>query len=338
MEHVLGLEGDDDIERTPDPLETGTFVHDTFERFYKDLQSEPGDPIDLQEYELAELESHMLEIALEELEDSDFDYSGLFYQRWLEQLFAGLGDPEANPYYGDPRPHQGVDQGLFNRFVEREYSRDGDALPAWFEPPFGTGLPGEDLDPFAIELPNGESVEFRGYIDRVDVGVSDEGTQIQLFDYKTGYAPSLTKTTGGTTFQLPIYLLAAEEVLADEMDAVTDLAATYYQTKPPNKLHEPRGIESKFDSDRELRRFLNDEIPARLEAISTAIEHGRFQTTVLSQSEAGCEYCDYQRSCDVRSHQRRDRVDLLDTDPQTYIPIRATDREFDAEFGGEADD
>ncbi|QSG16331.1 PD-(D/E)XK nuclease family protein [Halapricum desulfuricans] len=338
MEHILDLEGNDDVERTPDPLETGTFVHDTFERFYKALQSEPGDTVDLREYDQAALESHMLEIALDELEDAAFDYSGLFYQRWLEQLFAGLGDPESNPHHGEPRPHEGVDQGLFSRFVEREYNRDGDALPAWFEPPFGTGLPGEDLDPFAIELPNGEAVEFRGYIDRVDIGVSDEGTQIQLFDYKTGYAPSLTKTTGGTTFQLPIYLLAAEEVLADKMDTVTDIAATYYQTKPPNKLHEPRGIESKFDSESELRRFLDELIPARLETISTAVEHGRFQTTMLSQSEAGCEYCAFQRSCDVRPHQRRDRVDLLDPDPQTYVPIRATDRDFDDEFGGEADD
>ncbi|MFC7074253.1 PD-(D/E)XK nuclease family protein [Halovenus rubra] len=338
MEHVLDLEDDNDIERTPDPLETGTFVHDTFERFYKALQSEPGEGIDIQEYELSSLESHMLEIALNELEDAEFDYSGLFHQRWLEQLFAGLGDPEANPHYGEPRPHQGVDQGLFTRFVEREYNRGGDTLPAWFEPPFGTGLPEEDLDPFEIDLPNGETVEFRGYIDRVDVGVTDEGTQIQLFDYKTGYAPSLTKTTGGTTFQLPIYLLAAEDVLADEMDTVTDLAATYYQTKPPNKLHEPRGIESKFDSDSDLRRFLNEVIPDRLGTISTAVEHGRFHTTVLSQREAGCEYCDFQRSCDVRPHQRRDRVETLDSDPRTYVPIRATDRDFDDEFGGEADD
>jgi ATP-dependent helicase/nuclease subunit B len=339
MEHVLGLEDDDDLERTPDPLETGTFVHDTFERFYAELQSEPGDDVNLRNQALSELETHMLQVALDELETSDFNYSGLFYRRWLEQLFAGLADPEENPYFGESRPHDGVERGLFARFIEREYSRDGDALPAWFEAPFGEGLPGgDDVDAFEIELPSGGAVEFRGYIDRVDINIDEGETKIQLLDYKTGYAPSMTKTTGGTTFQLPIYLLAAEQVLASDVTDVTDLSATYYQTKPPNKLKEPRGIESKFDSYPELRRFLDDTIPKRLDQLTTAIEHGRFHTTVLSQREAGCEYCAYQRSCDVRPHQRRNRVEAFENDPDTYVPIRATARDFKDEFGGEGDD
>ncbi len=339
MEHVLGLDDDGDVERTPDPLEAGTFVHDTFERFYAELQSEPGDGVDLRTHDPTDLEAHMLEVALDELENADFDYSGLFYRRWLEQLFAGLAEPEQNPHYGEPRPHQGDDRGLFARFVEREYERDGDALPAWFEAPFGRGLRDEDdLEAFEIELPNGDTVEFRGYIDRVDVGVDEEGTQIQLFDYKTGSRPSMTKTTGGTKFQLPLYLLAAEQVLTDDVPDVTTLSATYYQTKPPNKLKEPKGIESKFESHLELRRFLDEVVPERLETLTTAIEHGRFHTTVLPQREAGCDYCAYQRSCDVRPHQRRNRVDVLEDDPKTYTPIRATARDFADEFGGEADD
>jgi ATP-dependent helicase/nuclease subunit B len=281
----------------------------------------------------------MLEVALKELETADFDYSGLFYRRWLEQLFAGLAEPEENPYYGAPRPHEGVEHGLFARFIAREYDRDGDALPAWFEAPFGTGLrDGGGVEAFEIELPSGGTVEFRGYIDRVDLSFDEGEAQIQLFDYKTGYAPSMTKTTGGTTFQLPIYLLAAEQVLTSDMADVTALSATYYQTKPPNKLREPRGIESKFDSYRELRRFLDDIIPERLDTLTSAIEQGRFHTTVLPQREAGCEYCAYQRSCDVRPHQRRDQVELLEDDPKTYVPLRATPRDFEDEFGGEADD
>lgn len=339
MEHVLGIEDGEDVERAPDPLETGTFVHDTFERFYAELQSKPGDSVDLGTSDRESLEAHMLSVALDELQSADLDYSGLFYRRWLEQLFAGLAKPEKNPHYGEPRPHQGVERGLFARFVEREYNRDGDALPAWFEPPFGRGLRDEDgVEAFEIELPSGDTIEFRGYIDRVDLGIEEGGTRIQLFDYKTGYAPSMTKTTGGTKFQLPLYLLAAEQVLAQDWTDVTALSATYYQTKPPNKLKEPRGIESKFDSHQELRRFLDEVIPERLETLTTAIEHGRFHTTVLPQREAGCEYCAYQRSCDVRPHQRRNRVDAFEDDSKTYIPIRATARDFADEFGGETDD
>lgn len=338
-EQVLGLEDDDDVERTPDPLETGSLVHDTFERFYAELQSDPGDTVDLEEHDPDELAAHMLAVALAELDDAELDYGGLFYRRWLEQLFAGLGDPEENPHYGTGRPHDGAERGLFGRFVDREYRRDGDALPAWFEAPFGTGLPGgEDADPFEIALPGVGAVGFRGYIDRVDVGVDDDEGRLELLDYKTGYAPSMTETTGGTAFQLPIYLLAAEAVLADEVDEVTDLSATYYRTRPPNRIREPRGIESKFEGHEDLRRFLHDVVPGRLGTLTTAIASGRFHTTVLPAREAGCEHCDYRRACDVRHHQRRDRVDALDDDPETYVPVRATPRDFDSTFGGGGND
>lgn len=338
-EQILGFEDEDEYERTPDPLETGSYIHDTFERFYIELQSAAGETVALQDDDLAELEAHMLDIALDELDKAELEYTGIFYQRWLEQLFAGLGDQSENPYYGGSRPHQGVERGLFSRFVEREYNRDGEALPAWFEAPFGEGLyDQEDLDPFEIELPNGSTVAFRGYIDRVDLNVEGEDTEIQLFDYKSGSAPSMTTTTGGTTFQLPIYLRAAEQVLTDDVGDMTNLSATYYQTKPPNRLKEPRGIESKFDSDAELREFLDTVLPQRLQTVTTAIEQGRFHTTVLSQREAGCEWCSYRRSCDIRPHQRRDRVEVLDADPQTYVPLRATSRSYEEEFGGEADD
>ncbi|GGL41731.1 hypothetical protein GCM10009037_26690 [Halarchaeum grantii] len=339
MEHVLDVEDDDGVERTPDPLETGTFVHDTFERFYADLQDGAGDGVDLAAYDRDRLEAHMLDVALDELASADFEYSGVFYRRWLEQFFAGLGDPDENPHYGNPRPHQGVDRGLFVRFVEREHSRNGDALPTWFEAPFGEGLRGESgLEAFEIDLPNGGSVAFHGYIDRIDVTVDADDAHVQLFDYKTGSTPAMTTTTGGTTFQLPLYLLAAEEVLAGDIDDFDELSATYYQTKPPNRFKEPRGIESKFDSTAELRRFLDEVVPQRLQTVSSAIEHGRFYTTLLSQREAGCEYCSYRRACDVRPNQRRERVNVLNDDSQSYVPVRATARDFAVDSWGESDD
>jgi len=339
MEHVVGLADGDDVERTPGPLETGTYVHDTLERFFTGLQSEPGEAVDLRQYDRSDLEARMLRAAEDELAAADFAYSGPFYRRWLERFFAGLGDPESNPHYGGSRPHRTVERGLFDRFVEREHERDGDALPAWFEAPFGRGLRGEpDAEAFEIDLPNGESVEFRGYVDRIDVGDGDDGPAVRLFDYKTGSTPSMTETTGGTAFQLPLYLLAAEQVLDRNLDEFADISATYYQTKPPNTLYEPRGIESKFDSRRELGRFLAETVPERLRTLTDAIGGGRFHTTLLSASDAGCEHCAYRRSCDVRHHQRRDRIAEFDDDPRTYVPVRATGREFDAEFGGDADD
>lgn len=339
MEHVLDLEDDTEVERAPDALETGSYVHDTLERFFTEIQPEPGKGVDIGEHERTELDHRMLQAATAELAAADLEYTGLFYRRWLERLFAGLGDADSNPHYGGSRPDRTVERGLFSRFVQRECERPGDLLPSWFEAPFGRELRGNpDAEPFEIALPNGESVEFRGYIDRIDVGTGDDGTGVRLFDYKTGSTPSMTKTTGGTAFQLPLYLLAAEQVLDETLGDFASLSATYYQTKPPNELREPRGMESKFDSRRGLERFLGETVPERLRAITDAIGGGRFHTTLLSASEAGCGHCAYSRTCDVRHHQRRERVEALEDDPRTYVPLRATPREFADEFGGERDD
>ena len=50
------------------------------------------------------------------------------------------------------------------------------------------GLPDCELGPVALELPDGRSVEFRGFADRVDV--ADDGT-MHVVDYKTGKADDL---------------------------------------------------------------------------------------------------------------------------------------------------
>lgn len=339
MENVLEIEDSESAERTPDPLEQGTYVHDTLERFFADLQTEQGEPVDLDSYGRATLESHMLTVALDELSAAGFEYSGLFYQHWLEKLFAGLGTPDTNPYYGDSRPHPGVDEGLFVRFIDREVDRAADHLPSWFEEPFGESLYGYDeLEPFEIALPGGGSISLRGFIDRVDISSKEDETSIQLFDYKTGSLPSMTETTGGTKFQLPIYLLAADAVLTSEIEKRAALSATYYQVKPPNSLHEPRGIESKFDSSEELQRFLDEEIPARLETLNKAMQNGQFQTTHLTARDAKCGYCSYRRACDVRHHQRRERMNQARQDSHTYVPVRATTQSFDEQFRGDNDE
>lgn len=322
-EHVLEIEDPDDVTATPDPLETGSYVHDVLERFYADLQRD-DDGVDLSAYDPDDLERHLLAVALEELEAAEFDYDGLFYERWLTELFAGLGDEEVNPYAGSDLPHDAPERGLFATFLDEERSRRSDARPTWFETPFGDGLPDSETGPFDVERPDGSTVSIRGYIDRIDRYSGEDGTRLTLYDYKTGYTPAMTKTTGGTTFQLPIYLLAAGETLDVSLDDA-DLATTYYKVRPPNDVYVPRGLESKFDSGAELRQFLDEVVPGWLGAIDDAIANGRFHTTLLSEQEASCDYCDYRRICDVRHHRKRDRLEEASTDDAAYVPLRVRD-------------
>ena len=326
-DEVLGIEDPDDVEVVPTPLETGSYVHDVLERFFADLQDETEDGVDLTNFDRDNLATHLREIAVEELRDADFEYGGLFYERWKAELFAGLGDGESAPYEAGSKPHDAPEQGLFATFLDNELSRDGADRPHLFEAPFGEGLPDSDAGPFTVERPDGSTVSIRGYIDRVDVSQGGEQPTLTLYDYKTGRAPYMTKTTGGTKFQLPIYLLAAAEVVDGDLFEQGSLSATYYQVRPPNDLKVPRGVESKFDSEAELRRFLNDVVPEWLGQIDEAIGNGRFHTTLLSARGANCRYCDYRRACDVRHHRKREFVDEVHEDDAAYVPLRVRDDE-----------
>lgn len=345
-ETVLDIADPDDVEATPTPLETGTYVHDVLERFYADL----GDTIDLAASDRDELEAHLLEVALDELGAADFEYDGLFYERWGAELLAGLGDADANPYAAssdvphdrsERRPRDAPERGLFATFLDQELSRGGSDgggggdRQIRLELPFGEGLP-EDATPLEVDCPDGSTVSIRGYIDRVDIDASADEPALSLYDYKTGRAPYMTQTTGGTKFQLPIYLLAADEVLrAELLESETpedvSLSATYYQVRPPNDVKVPRGVESKFDSQAELRRFLDDVVPAWLGTIDDAVANGRFHTTLLSARAASCDYCDYRRACDVRHHRKRETIDAVTAGDSGYVPLRVRD---DADLEG----
>ncbi|ELZ43306.1 nuclease subunit B-like protein [Halorubrum californiense DSM 19288] len=324
---VLGIEDPDDVEVVPTPLETGSYVHDVLERFFADLQDETEDGVDLTDFDRDDLATHLREIAVEELGDADFEYDGLFYERWKAELFAGLTDDKTAPYEAGSKPHNAPERGLLATFLDNELSRDGVARPHLFEAPFGEGLPDSDAGPFTVERPDGSTVSIRGYIDRVDVSRDGEQPTLTLYDYKTGRAPYMTKTTGGTKFQLPIYLLAAAEVVDGDLFEQGSLSATYYQVRPPNDLKVPRGVESKFDSEVDLRRFLNDVVPEWLGQIDEAIANGRFHTTLLSARGANCRYCDYRRACDVRHHRKREFVDEVHEDDGAYVPLRVRDDE-----------
>jgi ATP-dependent helicase/nuclease subunit B len=326
-DNVLGIEDPEDVEVVPTPLETGSYVHDVLERFYVDLQDEGEHGVDLNTFDRDALAARLREIAVEELQDADFDYDGLFYERWKAELFSGLADTGDVPYESGVKPHDAPENGLFATFLDNELSRDGAARPHLFEAPFGEGLPDSDTGPFTVERPDGSTISIRGYIDRVDVSRDGEQPTLGLYDYKTGRAPYMTKTTGGTKFQLPIYLLAAAEVVDGDLFEDASLSATYYQVRPPNDIKVPRGVESKFDSEDELRRFLADIVPEWLGRIDEAMANGRFHTTLLSARGANCRYCDYQRACDVRHHRKREFIDEVRKDDASYVPLRVRDDE-----------
>ncbi len=90
------------------------------------------------------------------------------------------------------------------------------------------GVPNSELGPVSLSLPDGRSVDFRGYADRIDVGA--DGT-IHVVDYKTGRPDDYLKLSEdnpddlGRRLQLAVYGQAAR-MLMGTPDA--DVLAQYW--------------------------------------------------------------------------------------------------------------
>ena len=100
--------------------------------------------------------------------------------------------------------------------VAADLARTDDFAPAYFEASFGQPVPeGADQTlstdrPLEIRLGDDLVLRFRGRIDRIDVDAATR--RARVFDYKSGKPKSL-RLDQGEQFQLPLYLMAVEELL-----------------------------------------------------------------------------------------------------------------------------
>jgi ATP-dependent helicase/nuclease subunit B len=338
MNRILGLEAPEEFHLEPQKVDLGRLVHDIFEDFYRGLQDDHGEPITLTDYDRTDLEERLLEQTRACLEDADLAFDDVFYDRWLEQLLAGLATPAVNEYYGGDRPHRGEDRGLFARFLDAEYD-ETDHLPAWFEVPMDFAE--EDDGAIMVTTPEGDEIPVGGFIDRVNVQEHDDGTVEGLVhDYKTS-DPDTIQTIDGIEFQLPLYTLATRAKLAaDHGETLGTVDGQFYVTDPPNDVTRKWSlqyyIERNDGIEEDYQRFLSEAVPSRVGEIADSITNGAFQTTTLPPEEAGCRYCDYQDVCDVRHHQRQEIIREMDRSGASgYIPQRARDGSFLDTLGGD---
>lgn len=336
-DNVIDLDTPEEITLEPDPLEVGNIIHDTLEAFYTRLQEEPGDPVDLSEWDQESLEEQLLTAGGTVLEAQDLGYDDAFYSSWLETLFAGLCDSDRNEHYGGSDSLHDESAGVFARFLEYEIEQDGD--PAWFEVnmDFSNEYPGE----VEITLPDGRSISIGGRIDRVTLDRSETPPTAKVQDYKTS-SQNIKQTIDGVAFQLPLYALAASNAL-DESDIDTPADAGFYIVDPPDEVKESWpltyyiGRMSGSDTpEADYERLLETITPERLQATVDGIEGGAFQPTIVDAGTAGCRYCDYSDICDVRHHQSSDIITTIDTDDRPgYVPQIARDSSLLDQFGGD---
>jgi ATP-dependent helicase/nuclease subunit B len=342
MQEALELDVDEGLELDPHPGEKGWFVHDVLYRFFDGLQDGAGEAVDLRDLGREELEERLCRAALEEAEASFESGGSAFHVRWLQSLLAGLATLEVNPHHAREIPHSGVEQGLLSRFLDAELELAGEdgPLPAWFEARIGPSRSDHETQLLEsgveVEAPSGRATTVRGMVDRIDAGPAADPIDLVVRDYKTGSPRYRSRTIRGLEFQLPVYAMLADAAVGERTDAATRLLEAAYYQLPTDGTPTPSstGIDADYFDDgvEGLERFVWGLTAERLADIEDSIAEGIFHPTLRTSWGAGCDRCEYRDVCDVRHHQRQDRVEALETGPTgAYVPDDVRPGEFDLE-------
>jgi ATP-dependent helicase/DNAse subunit B len=179
-----------------------------------------------------------------------------------------------------------------DRFVEAEAAHADGLAPALVEHGFGgrSGRP-----PLSIQGPEGE-VLLQGRIDRVDA----DGERLLVIDYKNARSSQRARERlspdelGVTSFQAPVYLLAA----ARELPGRTRLAATYSLLRSGERVDPwtvPAG--DPFLALDPARRAEVRAAGGRTLADAVVEVVGRIRSGALPVAPRDCTYCPYGAVC-----------------------------------------
>ena len=206
LAYVAGVEPTERPEDEPciTPLERGSIVHDVLEHFV-----------------LERLERQIASRA----EQIDL----------LRELVARSFDKFEGDGSAVPAALLTIERESTERKLERWLSAESKIMAEWgvspYKAEFEFGFRDSDAPAVAVMTEGGETVRFRGKVDRIDR--SPDGDRILVFDYKTGKAGSYAglkkdPVMKGTALQLPLYTRAAEALPHSDSGKPVVLAAYWF--------------------------------------------------------------------------------------------------------------
>jgi ATP-dependent helicase/DNAse subunit B len=270
LAEVLGLRplpSPEEIRRIQ-PLERGTMVHEILFLFYEASSKKYPGPL-----------------RPENLEG---------YRQILEEAAShSFAAAEAQGWTGYPLLWEIDRQSILEdlrAFLEKEVQAEEGMTPALFEVRFGHASRGSRRgaadEPVSLSLEDGTAFSLRGRMDRVDFSPARDS--LRVIDYKTGKLQGEEDGfCGGTTLQLPLYLMAACRIWKE-----ADLEKSWAEYCSVSRKGKFARIP--FHGDRWEEKEGN--LKKILETISRGIREGTFFP--FRENDRDCGYCDFKNLCE----------------------------------------
>jgi len=306
LERLLKLEPVEDLELSVDYLERGRLAHEVLASFHRRVNAHgggPTSPITLDEATYRRL----LNETLEEVCPAETSRSVQAALREVDRrlLLKWIGDYR--------RQHENYDK-LWEEC-------DVPPAPEFFEVSFGRT--GGDEDPRSIDqplqlhTPEG-TIRLAGRIDRIDTGRLAGQAVLNVLDYKTGGTVRFSRQSvlEGTALQLPLYAIAAAELLLGDRRAVP-WQAGYWNLrdegfKPRNALSMHRRGQGRLLPE-EAWEGLRTGMIEKVAALVRGIRAGEFP--VVSGNERCTGFCPYRTTCRINEVRSLEKTWPPATDP-----------------------
>jgi RecB family exonuclease len=248
-----------------DALNRGSLVHRIFERFYEEWAGSGPAP------NAPDAERRMRTIAAEECDNArdrgETGYPAIWEAdrvELIEDCIVWMREEAA-----DVLTRQLTLVAVEARFGQQRAGEKAGSL--------------SQSEPIKIDLPSGP-LRLHGRIDRVNWNA--EKSRFRVVDYKTGrkYAEKPAELQGGKMLQLPLYVLAAAQLL--EIDPIAGGAAYVYPTR--------RGGFQTVEWQPEEMAARHADVVALLDAIVTGARGGDF---LIAPADNACTYCAFAGVC-----------------------------------------
>ncbi len=279
--YLSPLEGDEDSEA----LRIGNAAHRILFRFYQERIGKGLGMPSLAEVEAAK--SNIRRIGEEVRQELMTD--GAVSEASFRAL---IGDEDMN--------------GALGRFVDTQANKD---LPRWtpshLEFSFGHRFSNDRSDERSTEEPAeiilseapGDRLLLRGKVDRLD----EKDGNFVIIDYKTGSIPGYTSMAKGYYMQLPLYLMACEDLLG-----LRAAGGAYYQLKNDDKfgmqlrtasLEFQNELGGKKDAYKPGLREDLEICKRNVKEVLEGISHGEFHPVDSTEGERCSSHCLFSRIC-----------------------------------------